>query len=262
MIWKLTGEEEVPRGTVTLEGDGLLSWNPTTAIANATCTLTPGTTVNPTSTNPVNMTASVAVPAATATNTYTATIQASTAGAPATLSTDFTLNVTTNPNFALSEPSAFPEVNAGSTGTSGPISITAQDGFSGTVTLSCPSTYGANSCSISPTTVSSFPATATLVINGSSFAPGSYSLPITGTSGSLTHSVVVPFHVGDYSISGTQSLTVHPGGQGVANLTFTSLDLYSGKINATCNASTLSGAQCVTSPANPISLVLHATFTL
>ncbi len=262
----------VPRGTasspVSFQITAAASFNQSVnvscnpGIANATCALTPSTTVNPTSTSPVNMTASVAVPAATVPGNYTATIQAETASAPATLSTAFALNVTTNPNFNLTEPTAFPEVNADSTGTSGSISITAQDGFSGTVTLSCPSTYGANSCSVSPTTVNSFPATATLVINGASFAPGSYSLTITGTSGSLTNSVVVPFHVGDYSISGTQSLAVYPGGQGVANLTFTSLDLYTGKINATCDASALSGAQCVTSPANPLSLASGGTASL
>lgn len=119
-------------------------------IANAICTLTPGTTVNPTSTTPVNMTASVLVPAGTAVGSYPVTIQATTAGAPSTLTTSFTLNVTANPDFILTEPTAFPEVNAGSTGTTGPISIASQDGFSGTVTLSCPTTYGAGSCSISP----------------------------------------------------------------------------------------------------------------
>jgi hypothetical protein len=254
----------VPRGTtsplvdfqVTAAGSFnqsvTVSCNP--GISNATCTLTPGLTVNPTSTNPVNMTASVSVPAATAPATYTATIQATTAGAPAALSTGFALNVTTNPDFALSEPSAFPEVNAGSTGTNGPISISSQDGFSSTVNLSCPTTFGANSCSISPASVSSFPASATLTINGTSFAAGSYSLAITGTSGSLTHSVNVPFNVGDYSISGTQSLSQSPGGQAVANLTLTSTSFYSGKINSTCDASALSGAQCTLSPGNPITL--------
>lgn len=253
----------VPRGTtsplvdfqVTAAGSFnqsvTVSCNP--GISNATCTLTPGTTVNPTSTSPASMTASVIVPAATAPATYTATIQATTAGAPAALSTAFTLNVTTNPDFVLTVPT-FPEVNAGSTGTSELISITSQDGFSSTVNLSCPTTFGANSCSISPASVSSFPATATLTINGTSFAAGSYSLSITGTSGSLTHSKNVPFNVGDYSVSGTQSLSQSQGGQAVAHLTLTSAGFYSGKINATCDARSLSGAQCTLSPPNPISL--------
>src|SRR4029077_13507876 len=138
------------------------------------------------STTPVNMTASVSVPAGTAPGSYPVTLQATTAGAPATLKTSFTLNVIANPDFILG-PITFPEINVGSTGASAPITITSQDGFSGTVTLSCPATYGAGSCSISPTSVSSFPATATLTINGASFVAGSYSLLISGTSGSITH---------------------------------------------------------------------------
>jgi len=214
-------------------------------LASGTVAGSPTVTVNPTASIPAKMTASVPVPATTAPGNYTVIIQASTAGAPTTLSTDFVLNVTTNPDFSLSEPSAFPEVNAGSTGTNGPLSVTALDGFSGTVTLSCPTTFGANSCSISPTSVSSYPASPPpiLIINGASFAPGNYSLAITGTSGTTTHSVNVPFNVGDYSISGPQTLTLAPAGQGQVNLTLTSSYFYAGKVNATCDASALSGAQ-------------------
>ena len=232
------------------------------AIANAVCTLTPGTTVDPTSGNPVSMTASVAVPAATAPGNYTVTLQATTAGAPAALTTDFTLKVTTNPDFVMTEPSPFPEVNVGSTGTNGPISIAAQDGFTGTVTLSCPPTFGANSCSVSPASVSSFPATATLTINGTSFLAGTYQIAVTGVSGTISHSVGVPFDVGDYMISGTQAITVAPGGKGTANLTFTSSTFYSGKINASCDASALSGATCTLSPQNPLTVASGGTANL
>jgi len=225
----------------------------TTTIPNATCTLVPGNTVNPTAGVPVNMTASVLVPAGTAPSSYPVTIQATTAGAPPQTQS-FTLNVTANPDFSLTEPSAFPQVNAGSTGTSGPISIASLDGFSGSVSLSCSTTNGASSCSLTPATVSSFPSTATLVINGTSFTAGSYSVTVTGVSGTLTHSISVPFNVGDFSVSGTQSLTVAPSGQGTAYLTVTSQDSYAGKINATCDASALSGAICSISPANPITL--------
>ena len=228
-------------------------------IANATCALTPGTTVNPTSTSPVLMTASVAVPAGTAPGTYPVAIQAEVNGAPATVTASFQLTVTLNPDFVLSESAAFPEVNAGSTGTSGPISIAPQDGFSGAVTLSCASTFGVNSCSITPTSVSAYPATAALIVNGTSFAPGGYSLSITGTSGTITHTISVPFNVGDYSIAGTQTLSLAPGGQGTANLTLTSSHFYSGMVGTSCDASALSGAMCTLSPANPIAVAADGT---
>lgn len=233
-----------------------------TTIPGAVCTLTPGTTVNPTKSTPVNMTASVAVPAGTTAGSYPVTIQASTAGAPSNLTTSFTLVVTANPDFILSEPAAFPEINAGSSGTTGPINIASQDGFSGAVTLSCGTTYGAGSCSISPVTVSSFPATATLTINGTSFSAGAYSLTITGTSGSAVHTLPVPFNVGDYSISGTQTTTGVPGGQAVASFKLASSFSYSGNINATCDATALSGAICTLAPTNPIAVSNGGTANL
>src|SRR5579863_9938961 len=101
-----------------------------------------------------------------------------------------------------------------------------------------------------------------LTINGASFAPGSYALSITGTSGSVTHSVSVPFNVGDYSISGTQSLALAPGRQGTANLTLTSLNFYGGEINANCDASALAGAMCTLSPVNPINVASRGTAPL
>jgi hypothetical protein len=237
-----------------------VSCNP--AIANALCTLVPGATVNPTASNPVNMTATVTVPTGTAPNSYNVTLQASSGGVPAPITALFTLDITTNPNFVLSEPSAFPEVNAGSTGTNGPITIASQDGFSGTVALSCPKTFGAESCSVSPTSVGSYPTNVMLTINGSSFTAGSYSLAITGTSGSITNTVNVPFYVGDYTISGAQTLTLPPGGQGNVNLTFTSSNFYTGKIHSTCDASALAGAMCTLSPVNPVAVASNATAPL
>jgi hypothetical protein len=231
-------------------------------ITSATCNLTPGTTVNPTSSSPVNMTAAVTVPAGTIVGSYPVTIQATTAGLPVSVTTSFTLVVTSDADFSLTEPTPFPEVDVGSTGVSGPITISASGGFSGTVTLACPQTFGVGSCSISPTSVSSFPATATLTINGVNFTAGSYQLSITGTSGSDGHSLAVPFNVGDYSISGTATLAGSPAGQSIAKLTLTSLFSYAGSINATCGASALAGAQCILSPANPITLTAGGTATV
>ena len=247
----------VPRGTtsspvsfqITAAGSFNQSVNVscTSEIAGAACSLTPGTTVNPTSKSPVSMTASIEVPSETTPGTYPVTLQASTTGAPAPLTTSFNLVVTSNPNFKLGVPNPsdpFPEIKVGSTGTTGSISITSQDGFAGTVMLACPTTYGAGSCSISPTSVSTFPATATLTINGTSFAAGNYSLSITGTSGSIVNSEVVPFSVGDYTISGTQNLTGTPGAQLQTNLTLTSIYSYAGSISATCDVSALTGGVC------------------
>lgn len=233
-------------------------------IANATCNFSPSATVTPTASTPANVSVTVTVPSNASTGSYPITIQATTAGTSVIVTTSFTLNVTATPNgtFTLTEPTAFPEINAGSSGTQGSIALSAQEGFTGTVTLTCSSTYGAGTCSISPSTVSTFPATATLTINGTNFTAGAYSLSVSGISGSQQQSLTVPFNVGDYSISGNQSISAVPGRQAVANLVLTSLDQYSGKINATCDASALAAATCTISPTSPISLAAGATTNL
>lgn len=228
------------------------------SISGGACTFSPAAIVNPTSTAPVNMTATVTVPASTAIGNYTVTLQATTAGAPAPFATSFTLAVVLNPTFVIIEPTPFPEVNAGSTGTSGSITIDSQDGFSGTVNLSCVSAYGANSCSVSPTSVNAFPAEVNLIINGTSFSPGSYQVAVQGTSnssaGTITQSLNVPFNLGDYILAGPTTLFSAPGGHLPATLTITPTYFYSGQVNATCSATALPGAQCTISPANPISV--------
>lgn len=233
-------------------------------IANAICNFVPSTTVTPSSSNPVSMMLTVSVPAGTPNGNYPITIQGATAGTSTVVTTSFALDVTvaSNATFTLSEATGFPEVNVGSSGTQGPISITSQNGFNGTVALSCSRTYGAGVCSVSPTSVSIFPASAMLTINGTSLSVGSYSLSVTGISGSTQQSLTVPFHVGDYSISGNQAISTVPGRQTVATLTLTSLDQYSGKINATCDASALAAATCSISPANPISVAGGGTTSI
>lgn len=224
-----------------------------TTIPNATCDLSPGTSVTPTSTSPVNMTASIEVPAGTTTGQYSATVQATTSGAPAAPTTSFTVNVIANPDFILTEPSDFPQINAGTSSASAPISITSQDGFSGTVFLNC-STSGTATCSVAPVSVTSFPATPTLTINASTLPAGNYSVTITGTSGSTVHTLPVPFSVADYSISGVQPQSTYPGAQLTTTVKLVSSYSYAGKVNATCDASGLPGAMCSLSPANPISV--------
>jgi hypothetical protein len=230
-----------------------LSCGFTPSITGASCAFTPGAVVNPTSSSPVNMTATVTVPVGTATSNYKVTLQAATEGTGA-LTTSFTMTVTINPDFVLSEPSPFPNVKVGSSATTGAIAIASQDGFKSTVSLSCLSTFGANSCSISPTSVSTFPATATLIIHGTSFNAGSYQIAVQGLSSSTTHSLAVPFSVGDYQVTGPLTLSSVPGAQVPANLTFTSTNSYSGQVNATCDATALPGAQCTLSPPNPITI--------
>jgi hypothetical protein len=101
------------------------------------------------------------------------------------------VQASTTPDFFISASPGSLTLAAGSTGTS-TITVTSLNGFSGTVSLTTNSPAGI-SASVSPTTVSGS-GTATLTIAANS--NGTYTIQITGTSGSLSHTtsvfIVVP----------------------------------------------------------------------
>jgi len=228
------------------------------ALSGATCAISPQATVNPTASSPVSMTAMLTVPPSVVPGTYPVTIEADTTGAPS-VTTTFSAVITTNPDFILVEPAPFPDVPFGSTGTTAPISINSQDGFSGTVALSCAAASGGDSCSLNPSTVGAFPATVSLTINGDGPTPGSYSMNIVGKSGTVSHTLAVPFNVSGFSFTGPASISATAGNPAQANLTLTSAGAYQGNVNLVCDTSALGGAQCSFSPPGPISLSAGAS---
>ena len=265
------GSVSVPTGTtsppvsfqVTAQGSFsqtvTLSCTFSAGIAGAACKFAPQATVSPTSSAAISMTVTVAVPISTPAASYTVTVLASTKGGPPA-TTSFMLAVNTNPDFVLAGPSAFPTVNAGSTNTTGPVSITSVNGFTAAVNLSCSLISGNGSCSANPASVSTFPATANVQVNAASLGAGSYQLSVVGTSGTTTNTLAIPFNVTDFQLSGPLSLSVMPGAQGTENLTLTPSAFFNGQINASCNAGTVSGAICTVSPENPITVRAGVAF--
>jgi hypothetical protein len=166
----------------------------------------------------------------------------------------------TSPDFCLTKSASFPTVNAGSTTTQQSISVTSVNGFAGTVNLSCSiiscsETSGTGSCSVTPTSVSSFPTPVQVTVNAatlSTVGAGNCNLSVGGTSGSTTNTVPISFNLADFQVSGTQSLTIDPNSQAQASFTITPSTFYAGSINATCNSSAIVGASCTISAPNPI----------
>jgi hypothetical protein len=152
------------------------------------------------------------------------------------------------PDFSLNQANSFPTVNAGSSATSGPISVTASNGFTGTINLTCVLTSGTGSCSVNPATVTSIPSTASVTVDATALSADSFQLVVKGTSGTTTHTLPIAFNVGDFQVSGPQSLTLGPGTQGAANLTVTASTYYSGNITSTCGVSSLPGTTCTVAP--------------
>lgn len=152
-------------------------------------------------------------------------------------------------------------MNAGSSTTSGPINVTAPNGFTGAINLTCSLVSGSGSCSVNPPSVTSIPTTATVTVNATTLSAGSYQMLVQGVSGAATHSLLIPFNVGDFQITSARALTLGPGTLGPANLTLTASTYYSGNVTGSCTVSSLSGATCAVTP-SPASVAAGSTVPL
>ncbi|HEX9613198.1 MAG TPA: WD40 repeat domain-containing protein [Candidatus Bathyarchaeia archaeon] len=131
-----------------------------------------------------------------------------------------------------------------STGTS-TITVTSQNGFTGTVTLATsvnPSTRLNVTCS--PTTIPGGSGSSTCTLN--STTPGNYNVTVTGTSGNLSHSTIVyvsvsPSSSPDYAISASPtSATVNAGTGGTSTITIAPMNGFSGTVSLTVTTNSTS----------------------
>ena len=138
-----------------------------------------------------NCTLNISTTTATAAGTYTLTIT----GTSGTLTHSTTASVKVNaftqtPDFAISATPNLQSITAGKS-TTFTASVTAQNGFSGTVSLGATGLPSGMSASFVPASITTS-GTATLTLSSTkSTAAGSYTLTISGTSGTLSHNTNV-----------------------------------------------------------------------
>ncbi len=182
--------------------------------------------------------------------TYTVTVTGTSGSLTHLTSVTFTVS-----DFTLTASPAAVTINVGATGTS-TITVGSVNGFGNTVSLaSTVSPATGLTCSLSPTSVTGS-GTATLSCTGS--AGGSYTVTVTGTSGSLTHSVTVTFSVSS-GIVLTLSYTLVGGGAGYTAPTLTYVQGGSAKTatlitSATAYTVDANSAWSVTNPVSGSSL--------
>jgi hypothetical protein len=164
-------------GSVALSASGLP--------AGVTASFSPSST---TGTSTLTLTASSTATTGTATVTVTGTSGSLTHSTTLSL----TLNPAAAPNFSLSDAPGSLSIAQGSSGTS-TISVTPQNGFTGSVSLSASGLPSGVTASFNP---SSTTGTSTLTLTASSTATtGTATVTITGTSGSLTHTTTLSLTV-------------------------------------------------------------------
>jgi uncharacterized membrane protein len=114
------------------------------------------------------------------------------------------------------------------------VTTVATNGFDDDVTLSLAGLPGAaGSSTFAPPVVSGSATSQLTIATSPTAAPGSYSLTITGTSGSLTHSVPMTLVVsGDFAVTASPpQITIKHGKTATYSVSLSPVDGFSGKVH-------------------------------
>ena len=141
------------------------------------------------------------------------------------------------------------------------VTVNSLNGFSGTVALSCTSPAP---CMLTPATVSTFPAQATLQIDTTGASPANLNLSITGSvAGGNTHTAsltlpIVAFGLG--TVTSPQAASA--GGSANFSVQLVSENGYTGTVQTSCDATSLSQNQTCTLSPTSATLTANGTTTI
>src|SRR2546427_207797 len=186
---------------------------------------------------------------------YTVTVT----GTSGSLSHTTTVSYTVQDFTVAASPTSL-RVNAGTPGNS-TIAVTSLNGYSGTVVLTAAIAPGSGlTCSFTPgSVILGTSSSSTLSCKGSA---ATYNVNVTGTSGSLSHSVLVIYTVQDFTVTASpSSITVLAGAVGSSTINVTSVNGFTGTVALTNSTSPSSGLTCSFSTTS-INLGTSGTATL
>ena len=208
-------------GTFTIT---ITSQNGFAGTVNLSTSISPSTGLtvncNPTSINSGSGSSTCTVIGSTAGN-YNVTVTGTSGSL--THSTSVSVSVqTSSPDFTISSSPTSVIVNAGVTGSS-TVTIAPLNSFSGTVTLTVTTNSTNLICALSSTSIAGGSGSSALSCHGS--LAGNYLATVAGTSGSLSHSATVAYHVQDFSLTvNPTSVSVSTGTAGNSTLSVAPLN--------------------------------------
>ena len=240
-----------PASNVTIDAGQSVSFagsgsDPDGTIAAYSWTFPGGTPGSSTVATPGNVTYSAA-------GTYSASFTVTDNGG---LTSPAATRTVTVRDFSLSATPSSQSVSPGGS-TSYTTTVTAVNGFAGTVTFGVGGLPAGATASFNPASVAGSGSTTLSVTTSGTTAPGSYPLTISATSGSLSHTTSVTLVVnGDFSISASpSSVTVPRGGNATYTVTIAAGAGFTGTV--TLSASGL--PKFANAKFNPISVVNSGT---
>jgi hypothetical protein len=173
-----------------------------------TCSFSPGPQISPTVATPVNVTMTVAVAPKSTPGSYNLQIFGQTEGASRTKNVPVT--ITANSDFFLVAAATEIGAEMAQPNLVG-LTVDAQDGYAGTVQLSCSVVPAGPSCAVSTSAVAAFPAQLNVNIAAGSAANGVYQITLTGNDGTRSHSITLNYRLGGYTITATGPLSTFSG---------------------------------------------------
>ncbi len=236
--------------------------------AGMTCSA-PAVTPSPGGTATTTLT--ITTTAATLPGPYTLTVTATTAGLPTPKQQPLSVQVIIKPDFNLGTPAFTSPTRKVGQALSSVITFTQQDGYTGTVNLSCTgaasSGIAASTCSFTPpsVTIGATPVSATLTVPTTSPAvAGNGQVTVLATDGTLSHTAALPFSLTDYTLTNLSAPNnAAPGGTVIFTYQLTPVNGYNSPVALSCDTSGFTVAvTCAFNQPNPLTLVPGTTTTV
>jgi hypothetical protein len=212
-------------GTSTITVTALNGFSGSVGLTVTGCPSGAACTLNPSSVTPpaTSSTLTVSTPAGATTGTFTLTITGTSGSLVHSTTVALTVNPAAAPDFSMSRNPTSLTLTQGGSGTSA-ITVTALNGFTGSVALAVTGCPSGATCSLSPGSVTPTANSTLTVSTTAGAATGTVTLTVTGTSGSLVHSTTVALTVnpaaGDFTIAASPSLlNVSPSSTGQYTVT-------------------------------------------
>jgi subtilisin family serine protease len=167
-------------------------------------------------------------------------------------------------DFSIDATPASRAVVRGGASTSYSIAVSSLDGFTGTVQLAATGQPAGVTASFDQASVNSGSGTAILTVAaGLNAAPGNYTLTITGTSGTLTHSKMIDVAVRDFSVSATPgSVSLNTGASASYTVSGNALNGFSDNIALSVKSGLPAGANATFTPGSTVAPGGSATLTI